>query len=175
LELLSRKQHRTLTSVVEWALNKALTDSNEGLWRYAGGGKAFHLEEVWDVNESDRFINLAYFDQSLLTFEEEILWKVICENAYYWFGVEQNTVIQWDIREKDRLLVDRVREDWETLNLISRGEKEPVSLPWYIQSQRHGDCIRYIHPQDNYRHALLYEKTTEYTSTDLLTEDDIPF
>ncbi|MBY0404184.1 MAG: hypothetical protein K2X66_09815, partial [Cyanobacteria bacterium] len=31
LELLARKQHRTLSSVMEWAIDKALKDKKDGL------------------------------------------------------------------------------------------------------------------------------------------------
>lgn len=79
LELLARKQHRTLSSVADWALSKALKEPGEGL-------EDGLLEEVWDPLEPDRLVKLALKCPELLTYEEQLLWKVIKDNSYFWLS-----------------------------------------------------------------------------------------
>lgn len=66
LELLSRQQHRTLSGVVEWALDQILS-RREG----------FNLDKVWDVDEADRLKKLAEYYPHLLNFDEQ---KKVKEN-----------------------------------------------------------------------------------------------
>ncbi len=63
-EIAARKQHRTLSSFIEWAVQEATVEVPPALW---------------DVDETDRFINLAINEPALLTFEEQRLWKMIKE------------------------------------------------------------------------------------------------
>jgi len=77
--LAARKQRRTLSSFIEWAVEEALkrvqiveapdpkTVIDEG-------------ENLWDVDEPDRFVKLAQHFPELLTFEEQSLWKSIRED-----------------------------------------------------------------------------------------------
>lgn len=129
LELLSRKQHRNLTSVAEWALDRVLNDRNEGLWM-SEGEEAFHLlDKVWDPLEPDRFVKLALNYPSLLTYEEELLWKIVCENGFFWKGSQNKKgYYVWEC-DKDTIKIDEVREYWETLKKVVSGELEAKALP----------------------------------------------
>lgn len=82
LDLLARKRHRTMTSVIEWALHKAIEDQDSGLFiRNALDDSTKNiLDDVWDTEPADRFIKLAMNYPSLLTFDEDRLWKVIRED-----------------------------------------------------------------------------------------------
>ena len=79
VELLSRKQHRSLTSVVEWAIDKALKDSQDGFFfpdelydPVTGRRSSDALELLWDPDEISRFIKLAYGWKSLMTYDKVI-------------------------------------------------------------------------------------------------------
>ncbi len=62
LELLSRKQHRSLTGVVEWGLSKILQNelSNAGI----------NLEDLYHTQEIERIRRLGDNHHDLLTWEE---------------------------------------------------------------------------------------------------------
>jgi hypothetical protein len=70
--LAARKQRRTLSSFIEWAVEHALGEvhlESETIAQEAG--------RLWDVEEADRFLQLALFYPDLLTFEEQQLWKAL--------------------------------------------------------------------------------------------------
>lgn len=86
-------------------------------------------EELWDVDEADRFALLAFRFEHLLTHEEEILWKLIKENGYLWKG-RFNEAGEWIWKlAASKLIYKRLREHWSTLIAVSRGEKEQTALP----------------------------------------------
>jgi len=96
-ELAARKHRRTLSSFIEWTVS-------EGVGRVAVGFNPNETAEivasrVWDIDEADRFVKLASSFPHLLTHDEEILWKLICEKQNLWmfsddkktkFRVEKN-------------------------------------------------------------------------------------
>jgi hypothetical protein len=84
LDVLARKRHTTLTSVVEWAIARAVSDSIEGLVEERDGTKVNMLDELWDVESSDRFVKLAEHYPSLLRFEEDQLWHAIKQDPTLW-------------------------------------------------------------------------------------------
>ena len=94
LDLLARKRLRTMTSVIEWALSRAIEDKENGLFgppsNDPSGKPQNLLDEVWDPDESDRFVKLALREPRLLRFEEEQLWKAIRENSEFWRGGKPN-------------------------------------------------------------------------------------
>lgn len=72
LELLARKQHRSLTSVIEWMVDNSLQDE-----LFDRGRGESMIEVVWDPDPIHRLANLGSTYPSLLTYEEEVLWKAI--------------------------------------------------------------------------------------------------
>src|SRR5271170_2861516 len=81
-ELAARKQRRTLSSFIEWAIeenlkNIYLEDGNEAL------NIANQTADLWDVDEPDRFVKLARRYPQMLTHVEQVLWKLIKENGYF--------------------------------------------------------------------------------------------
>ncbi len=166
LELLCRKQHRTLTSVMEWALSKALNDTNEGL--FMDGHNL--LERLWEPDEPARLIRLAYDWHQLMTYEEEIIWKTICENAWYWTGETNYGEFIWDARDEANLNTQRVRDDWEILKKIPEEQASVSDLSQWWPMERKADWRRII--QDSTIQEFARKKLT---SSNLLTEDDIPF
>jgi hypothetical protein len=108
LELMARKQHRTLTLVVEWALQQAILDPAQGLGDI--------LDKVWDPMEPDRFVKMALHCPELLTYEEQLLWKMICEEEYFCCGRESKG------------LYETVRRQWDELSLVLDGTKQPMDF-----------------------------------------------
>ncbi|WP_454903344.1 hypothetical protein [Variovorax gossypii] len=80
-ELAARKQRRSLSSYIEWAVEISLKDVrlHEGTG-YNGDESITVAEEaakLWDVDESERFIKLAISYPALLTQEEQERWKLL--------------------------------------------------------------------------------------------------
>lgn len=89
-ELAARKQRRTLSSFIEWAIEDALgrVQISEGSGNYNDPGLSVGEEanRLWDVDDADRFAKLAIRYPELLTHEEQVLWKLIRENGALWRG-----------------------------------------------------------------------------------------
>jgi hypothetical protein len=83
-ELAARKQRRTLSSFVEWAIEEAVRNSTVSMIDDTTGTVWQAMMQVWDVEEADRLVKLAINFPELLTFDEERLWKIISENPYFW-------------------------------------------------------------------------------------------
>ncbi len=130
LELLSRKQHRTISAVVEWAIDNALRDPKSGFInesayydRVSGKESNFLLDVLWHVNEVERFIQLVFREElGLLTYEEEILWETIKDNAIYWLVTDRGETLSWNIKSSDNLNLPAIKNDWTKLLEVSKGQ-----------------------------------------------------
>ncbi len=129
-ELAARKQRRTLSSFVEWAIEKAV--SSEVINPDHNGDTAFEaMTHIWDVDEADRFIKFAERYSELLTFDEEHLWKIIRETPYFFKTVNRKPNqphLEWSERS-DNIFFKRVRNNWELLNKIVAGKADIDALP----------------------------------------------
>jgi hypothetical protein len=76
-ELAARKQRRTLSSFVEWAIEQSLSEVEFT----ENSSVADNAMALWDVDECDRFVKLALRDESLLNYDEQVLWKRLQEEA----------------------------------------------------------------------------------------------
>ena len=126
--LAARTHRRTLSSFIEWAIEESLktvllTERNpEG----RSVSVADEAESLWDVDEADRLGKLAENYPQLLTHEEQLVWKFIQEHDYFWEWVDIGPEME-DYKER-RLRFDLLRDHWEILNAVVRGEAEPSSL-----------------------------------------------
>ena len=82
-EIAARKQRRSLANFIEWAVEQALGNvSLVDAGDFNGQNGRSVLDEsdnLWDLVPSDRFIKLAQNYPSLLTYEEQLIWKTIHE------------------------------------------------------------------------------------------------
>ncbi len=119
VELAKRKQRRTVSSYIEWATEESLSkipmteDPFEGPVMLSD-----HRTRLWDTDEADRFVKLAMNFPSLLTYQEQILWKLIRENGYV-----------WPQGKKGSLDLKKVREKWEDFQKVARGDANKSILP----------------------------------------------
>ncbi len=86
LELLSRKQHRPLSSVVTWAVEQTINNPENGLYKNMSKGLKVAepmqmLEVLWDVHPADRLVKLATHWPELMTYEQEKLIKAFKETG----------------------------------------------------------------------------------------------
>jgi hypothetical protein len=136
-ELAARKQRRTLSSFIEWAIEGALHrvilreadpsyNEDEHFPEITVGG---HGPFLWDVDEADRFVRLAQNFPELLTHEEQILWKLIRENGFLWTG-NYDKQGQWSLSMLGTaLLVDRLRANWDRFKAVAAGTQSREVLP----------------------------------------------
>jgi hypothetical protein len=128
-ELSARKQRRTLSSYIEWAiedsLNRAVLDMSR-----QGPSVAEEIESLWDVDEADRYAKLALRHPELLTHEEQILWKLIRENGYLWRGRYASSDNEWTWTVKEESLIfERLREHWTSFCSVAETGNGQELLP----------------------------------------------
>jgi hypothetical protein len=140
-ELAARKQRRTLSSFVEWAIDDSLNRVviDEGYDRDIGQAYSVDLrsvaDQLWDVEEADRFAKLASRYSPMLNHIEQIIWKLVRENGYFWRGnYNQYDKWVWEVSERD-LAFDRLRNYWGILNAVARGELDKAKLPQWAEKR----------------------------------------
>jgi hypothetical protein len=125
-ELGARKQRRTLSSFIEWAIEESLNHIRlSDHSTQAERTLADQTNELWDVDEPDRFAKLACRFPHMLTHDEQVLWKLVCDNGFFW---ERHTDGGWTI-ERGSLFFGRLREHWTTLWAVVRGTADKAILP----------------------------------------------
>jgi len=120
VDLVARKHRRTLSSLIEWAMDKVANETVVGLKEKES---AWHVtNSVWDVDEADRFVNLAYKYPGILTHDEEVLWKSICECFVLW-QAPSDTGDEKDFRKNpNKFDLKYLRKGFDFFKQFARGE-----------------------------------------------------
>jgi len=89
LDLLARKQHRPLSSVVTWAIEQAINDPESGLYKNMSKGLTVAkpkqmLEVLWDIDPADRLVKRAIHWPEIMTYEDELVVKEAKEGGWGW-------------------------------------------------------------------------------------------
>lgn len=133
-ELAARKQRRTVSSFIEWAIEHSLKDIilYED-YNYPGDPNKITLSQeaqtLWDTDESDRIAKLALTYPELLTYDEQIVWKVIKECGYLWKGkFDKQGYWTWELKPES-LIFSRLRESWDIFKQVANGEADKSELP----------------------------------------------
>lgn len=132
-ELAARKQRRTLSSYIEWAIEDSLDRTQ--LYSNEGASLADESAALWDVDESDRFAKLALRHPELLTHEEQVRWKLVRENGLMWRGryAENGGEWTWTVKEES-LLFSTLREHWASFcDAADTGRKD--GLPTWLRKK----------------------------------------
>lgn len=128
-EIAARKQRRSLANFMEWAIELGLQNTelshdeqySASVWDKSGA--------LWDVDEADRFAKLVFTTPELMNYDEQILWKVICETGHVWKGKPgSGGEWQWSIGERD-LVGERLRQYWNDFKKVASGEADKSILP----------------------------------------------
>lgn len=135
-ELAARAQRRTKSSFIEWAIEHALDDVPIPGERKNAAGHfptiADRSADLWDVEEPDRLMALAYLAPSLLTHEEQVMWKLITTSGWFWrghWGGDNDDKWLWDTESRWNLIPERVRTEWDKIKGVAEGDK-PRSEFW---------------------------------------------
>lgn len=113
-ELAARKQRRTISSFIEWAVEEAITriEIREKV------NVNTVMNQVWHVEDADRLVKLAFNFPELLTYEEEKIWNVIKAHKPFWTdGLGENAI---DFKF--------IRDSWLTIQQIVEGEATEEDL-----------------------------------------------
>ncbi|MDD2758906.1 MAG: hypothetical protein PHH11_01290 [Methylomonas sp.] len=128
LELTARKQHRNVSGVIEWAIDRVLrgkngVDAPESIPKkttYADGrveeweekGPSL-LDKLWDENECFRFLKLNKHAPELMSYEEKQIWFWIEQEPSFWQEDKLDTAL---VEEAWDFLNESIDEDeWDTL------------------------------------------------------------
>jgi uncharacterized protein (DUF1778 family) len=132
-ELAARRQRRTLSSFIEWAVEQSLLQVPLAEHRQ---GEVLTVQEadqrfkLWDPLEPDRLLRLAMSRPELLTIEEEKIWKVVREAGYLWKGIFTGDPPGWGyIAEKNALDWDLLRQTWDVIREVAAGKRPRSDLP----------------------------------------------
>ena len=137
-DLAARTQRRTTSGFIEWAIEEAI--SKIFLQDFDGAATTLADEAVilWDIDEADRFAKLALNFPYLLTYDEQVLWKIIKRNGYLWkgeYGEEEDRMWIWNINQ-DSLIIDKLREHWDTFKDVAHGKIDASELPQWEKDDR---------------------------------------
>lgn len=142
-ELAARKQRRTLSSFIEWAVEKSLADvvlttrySGEDLADEEVETLADKAQELWDVDPAERFARLAITHPSLLGHDEQVLWKQIEDSgalAKGWISPTKDGFAWTPGRPNWKWLKEtgfpRLRDHWATICDVAEGRIDRSQLP----------------------------------------------
>ncbi|MEY4683542.1 MAG: hypothetical protein RLZ25_1, partial [Pseudomonadota bacterium] len=128
LELLSRKQRRSISSVIEDMATAAMNSTMPGI-----------AEKLWAPDDAGRVINMAIHSPDLLTHDEELIVNTIIHEPLLWdadFGAlvdrrieEERDFAPWEIAFRGGLLDMRlVRLHWPTIVSVAEQERYPGEL-----------------------------------------------
>ena len=139
LDLISRQRQKTMSDVVERAIERMIEDPKGDLIVTENiSGKAENIfDATWDDDDIRRFLSLAKKFPGLLRPMEDAIWKFINENPRrYFHSIDKETpeVVTTVYTEID---VERVRSDWD--NLAKAAADGP---PWNSDWMSHEDEIR---------------------------------
>ena len=138
-ELAARKQRRTVSSFIEWAIEETLKVTNLTEETDFDGKRSFWeaASQLWDVSDSDRFAKLAFNYPDLLTYEEQVLWKLIRENGLLWRGSYSGPNNQWVWEvEKRNFAYNKLREHWDTFVKVAQEELDHSKLPTWEKERK---------------------------------------
>lgn len=117
IELLARKQRRTISGVVDWLIWKAVNDPGDGLFKEYDEGKLLPLvDRLWSVSEFERIRLLQKYYHELMTFEEEMTMRIINLENRFWWSVDDPDVNE---RSPNLPLIDK---NWEAIKARAGGD-----------------------------------------------------
>jgi hypothetical protein len=123
-ELAARAHRRTKSSFIEYAVEQALASVNVP-------GSCYTIEGMgpilWDVDEPDRLVKLGLEAPTLMTHEEQVIWKIIVNCGWFWRGTyDADGDWTWNGRHP---AWDSIRHNWDLIIQVANGEKKTSDLP----------------------------------------------
>lgn len=140
-ELAARKQRRTLSSFIEWAVEDSLRQvmlyQGQDAYRDPDISVADEAGKLWDVDDAERFARLAIAYPELLTHQEQETWKLLSDSYLLspaklrQRGTGQ---ISWDWPTLEDQVFPTLRRYWPDL-MMSHSEGTAASRQWVQRIQ----------------------------------------
>jgi hypothetical protein len=152
-ELAARKQRRTVSSFIEWAIESALDKIVLEEAKYNEDPRVFEVtlgkraEALWDIDEADRLAKLGLHYPELLTHDEQVLWKLVKESGWVWQGWQDRGEWYWEVKE-DSLLFQRLRENWDKFKKVASGEADKSILQHTLRKSEEMDFAPPLEDED---------------------------
>ena len=132
-DLGARKQRRPLSGFIEWAVEQSLSkvtleEDRNGDTSLMDAERAHSL---WDVDEADRVAKLALSYPELLTYEEQLIWKLVRTNGAVWKGNYETGTWHWTTGPQN-LVWEKFREHWSVFKAVAEGSQPESSLPYWV-------------------------------------------
>lgn len=174
-ELAARKQRRTLSSYIEWAVETSLKEVK----LYEGQ----HYEDVitveaaasalWDVDEAERFIRLAINYPELLNHEEQEKWKLLLDSNLLEPAKRRDSrgTLSWHEATLEDVIYPVVRQHWASLR--EAHDAGSAAMREWIETTRKLVASGEVYPTMKKSRP----STTPTAPSDLasMMDDDIPF
>jgi len=125
-ELAARKQRRTVSSLIEWAIEQALSHVELDDKTHDTVTQASSV--LWDPDEADRLAKLGLYYPDLLTYDEQVLWKLIQEYKVLWHEAPEGQGCGEGQVKGKRLSFGDLRYEWEMLKKVAAGEADKYEL-----------------------------------------------
>lgn len=133
-ELAARKQRRSLSSYIEWAVEISLKEVrlHEGTG-YNGDESITVADEsnkLWDVDDSERFIKLAINYPALLTQEEQERWKLLSDSQLLSPARTRDIsgYVLWNTATLEDKVFPVVRTEWPRLIAVHAGSPDERAI-----------------------------------------------
>lgn len=140
-EIAARKQRRSLSSYIEWAVEYSLKQVKlyEGSGYNANEDVTVQDEaaRLWDVDDAERFIRLAIYYPALLTQEEQERWKMLSDSQLLAPARQRDISgnVVWNSAELEDRVYPAVRMAWPAM-LIAHAEGKVSSAAWVASTRR---------------------------------------
>ena len=123
LDMMGRKQKRSLTAVVEWAISNAIAQQpTENSESFSG-----LIDKVWSTEEPTRFANMAFYMPESLTYDELRIWETIKISPQFWEPDNDN---RWACHP-DYFDYNWLRAYWEDLlRQVEKNKNWPTLTPF---------------------------------------------
>jgi hypothetical protein len=143
-EIAARKQRRTLSGYIEWAVEQSLKSvvlaENEGDGSPVTVENAERINGLWEVDEAERIAKLALHYPELLTFEEQVIWRRVRDCGLLWRGKYTGPEGEWVWSVTPAsLLWDRLRECWTVIKGVANGSLPAEKLPTWQKTKPQKD------------------------------------
>jgi hypothetical protein len=137
-ELAARKQRRTLSSYIEWAIEDSLKSVLLYQGAYQGDDDVSVADEtsrLWDVDEAERFVRLAIHYPELLTHQEQEVWKMLQDSLLLQPAQRRRDGrVSWDLGALEDKVFPMIRKHWS--GLMSAYAGSPSSRADWVQFKR---------------------------------------
>jgi hypothetical protein len=139
-DLASRKQRRTLSSFIEWAVESSLREVKLYLGSNYNGDHNITVEEeankLWDVDDSERFARLAITYPELLTHQEQEIWKLLLDSGLLSPARSRNYsgMVEWSWSVLEDTVFPMLRRHWPEL-MIVYSEGMDASRKWVEKTE----------------------------------------